>query len=99
LPYRHASCSGRLVDGATEVYMMVLARFMRQEGPGFLEPGKGDGAAGRRGVGKGGRGVAVYAKRPIRRGYADAHVENSARRGLPRPTGNFNIHRAAAISL
>ena len=30
-----AARSARLVDGATEVHMMVLARFMRQEGRDF----------------------------------------------------------------
>ena len=37
--YRSAR-SARLVDGATEVHMMVLARFMRAGGPGFLELGR-----------------------------------------------------------
>ena len=30
-----AARSSRLVDGATEVHMMVLARFMREEGRDF----------------------------------------------------------------
>jgi acyl-CoA dehydrogenase len=40
--YRSAR-SARLVDGATEVHMMVLARFMRQEGRDFWSWGKGEG--------------------------------------------------------
>jgi acyl-CoA dehydrogenase len=42
--YRSAR-SARLVDGATEVHMMVLARFMRQEGRDFWSWGKGEGKA------------------------------------------------------
>ena len=38
-----AARSARLVDGATEVHMMVLARFMRQEGRDFWSWGKGEG--------------------------------------------------------
>jgi hypothetical protein len=33
----------RLVDGASEVHMMVLARFMRQEGRDFWQWGPGEG--------------------------------------------------------
>jgi acyl-CoA dehydrogenase len=40
-----AARSARLVDGATEVHMMVLARFMRQEGRDFWSWGPGEGAA------------------------------------------------------
>jgi len=40
-----AARSARLVDGATEVHMMVLARFMRQEGRDFWSWGKGEGRA------------------------------------------------------
>jgi acyl-CoA dehydrogenase len=39
-----AARSARLVDGATEVHMMVLARFMRQEGRDFWNWGKSEGA-------------------------------------------------------
>jgi acyl-CoA dehydrogenase len=42
--YRSAR-SARLVDGATEVHMMVLARFMREEGRDFWSWGKGEGKA------------------------------------------------------
>ena len=35
-----AARSARLVDGATEVHMMVLARFMRGGGPGLLQWGR-----------------------------------------------------------
>jgi acyl-CoA dehydrogenase len=34
-----AARSARLVDGATEVHMMVLARFMREEGRDFWDWG------------------------------------------------------------
>jgi len=37
-----AARSGRLVDGATEVHMMVLARFMREEGRDFWSWGAGE---------------------------------------------------------
>ena len=40
--YRYAR-SARLVDGASEVHMMVLAKFMRQEGQDFWEWGPGEG--------------------------------------------------------
>ena len=40
--YRYAR-SARLVDGASEVHMMVLARFMRQEGRDFWQWGPGEG--------------------------------------------------------
>jgi len=33
----------RLVDGASEVHMMVLARFMREEGRDFWQWGPGEG--------------------------------------------------------
>ena len=42
-----AARSARLVDGASEVHMMVLARFMRRRGTGFLEMGSGRRAAER----------------------------------------------------
>ena len=35
--------SARLVDGASEVHMMVLARFMREEGRDFWQWGPGEG--------------------------------------------------------
>ena len=40
--YRYAR-SARLVDGASEVHMMVLAKFMRQEGQDFWQWGPGEG--------------------------------------------------------
>jgi acyl-CoA dehydrogenase len=40
--YRYAR-SARLVDGASEVHMMVLAKFMRQEGRDFWQWGPGEG--------------------------------------------------------
>jgi acyl-CoA dehydrogenase len=40
--YRSAR-SARLVDGASEVHMMVLARFMREEGRDFWQWGPGEG--------------------------------------------------------
>jgi len=40
--YRYAR-SARLVDGASEVHMMVLARFMREEGRDFWQWGPGEG--------------------------------------------------------
>jgi len=40
--YRYAR-SARLVDGASEVHMMVLARFMRQEGRDLWQWGPGEG--------------------------------------------------------
>ena len=40
--YRYAR-SARLVDGASEVHMMVLARFMREEGRDFFQWGPGEG--------------------------------------------------------
>ena len=40
--YRYAR-SAKLVDGASEVHMMVLAKFMRQEGQDFWEWGPGEG--------------------------------------------------------
>ena len=40
--YRYAR-SARLVDGASEVHMMVMARFMRQEGRDFWQWGPGEG--------------------------------------------------------
>lgn len=40
--YRYAR-SARLVDGASEVHMMVLAKFMRQEGHDFWQWGPGEG--------------------------------------------------------
>jgi acyl-CoA dehydrogenase len=42
--YRYGR-SARLVDGATEVHMMVLARFLRDEGADFWEWGPGEGRA------------------------------------------------------
>jgi acyl-CoA dehydrogenase len=39
--YRYAR-SARLVDGATEVHMMVLARFLREEGTDFWQWGAGE---------------------------------------------------------
>ncbi|MBN9050759.1 MAG: acyl-CoA dehydrogenase family protein [Rhizobiales bacterium] len=39
--YRYGR-SARLVDGATEVHMMVLARFLREEGTDFWQWGAGD---------------------------------------------------------
>jgi acyl-CoA dehydrogenase len=39
--YRYAR-SARLVDGASEVHQMVLARFMREEGGDFWSWGEGD---------------------------------------------------------
>jgi len=38
-----AARAARLVDGASEVHMMVLARFMRQEGRDFWQWGPGEG--------------------------------------------------------
>jgi acyl-CoA dehydrogenase len=38
-----ASRAARLVDGASEVHMMVLARFMREEGRDFWQWGPGEG--------------------------------------------------------
>jgi acyl-CoA dehydrogenase len=38
-----AARAGRIVDGASEVHMMVLARFMRQEGRDFWQWGPGEG--------------------------------------------------------
>jgi acyl-CoA dehydrogenase len=38
-----ASRAARLVDGASEVHMMVLARFMRAEGRDFWQWGPGEG--------------------------------------------------------
>lgn len=38
-----AARAARLVDGATEVHMMVLARFMREEGRDFWQWGAGEG--------------------------------------------------------
>jgi acyl-CoA dehydrogenase len=35
--------AARLVDGASEVHMMVLARFMREEGRDFWQWGPGEG--------------------------------------------------------
>jgi acyl-CoA dehydrogenase len=43
-----AARSARLVDGATEVHMMVLARFMRGEGRDFWSWGAGEGKNERR---------------------------------------------------
>ena len=40
--YRYAR-SAKLVDGASEVHMMVLAKFMRQEGQDFWQWGPGEG--------------------------------------------------------
>jgi acyl-CoA dehydrogenase len=40
--YRYARAA-RLVDGASEVHMMVLAKFMRQEGRDFWQWGPGEG--------------------------------------------------------
>lgn len=40
--YRYAR-SAKLVDGASEVHMMVLAKFMRQEGRDFWQWGPGEG--------------------------------------------------------
>jgi len=40
--YRYAR-SAKLVDGASEVHMMVLAKFMRQEGHDFWQWGPGEG--------------------------------------------------------
>jgi acyl-CoA dehydrogenase len=40
--YRYGR-SARLVDGATEVHMMVLARFLREEGVDFWQWGPGEG--------------------------------------------------------
>lgn len=40
--YRYAR-SAKLVDGASEVHMMVLAKFMRQEGQNFWQWGPGEG--------------------------------------------------------
>src|SRR5262249_5336334 len=40
--YRSARAA-RLVDGASEVHMMVLARFMREEGRDFWQWGPGEG--------------------------------------------------------
>ena len=40
--YRYARAA-RLVDGASEVHMMVLARFMKEEGPNFWRWGPGEG--------------------------------------------------------
>jgi acyl-CoA dehydrogenase len=40
--YRYAR-SAKLVDGASEVHMMVLARFMKQEGRDFWQWGPGEG--------------------------------------------------------
>ena len=45
--YRYARAA-RLVDGASEVHMMVLARFMKEEGREFLAVGTGRGAAKRK---------------------------------------------------
>lgn len=39
--YRYGR-SARLVDGATEVHMMVLARFLRDEGADFWRWGAGE---------------------------------------------------------
>jgi acyl-CoA dehydrogenase len=38
-----AARAARLVDGATEVHMMVLARFLREEGRDFWKWGPGEG--------------------------------------------------------
>jgi acyl-CoA dehydrogenase len=38
-----AARAARLVDGASEVHMMVLSRFMRQEGRDFWQWGPGEG--------------------------------------------------------
>jgi acyl-CoA dehydrogenase len=40
--YRYARAA-RLVDGASEVHMMVLARFMKEEGRDFWTWGPGEG--------------------------------------------------------
>jgi acyl-CoA dehydrogenase len=40
--YRYAR-SARLVDGASEVHMMVLAKFLKQEGRDFWSWGPGEG--------------------------------------------------------
>ena len=40
--YRYARAA-KLVDGASEVHMMVLAKFMRQEGRDFWQWGSGEG--------------------------------------------------------
>ncbi len=40
--YRYAR-SAKLVDGASEVHMMVLAKFMREEGQDFWQWGPGEG--------------------------------------------------------
>jgi acyl-CoA dehydrogenase len=40
--YRYAR-SARLVDGASEVHMMVLSRFLREEGRDFWQWGPGEG--------------------------------------------------------
>jgi acyl-CoA dehydrogenase len=47
-----AARAARLVDGATEVHMMVLARFMRQEGRDFWSWGPGEGKGESKGEGK-----------------------------------------------